>query len=54
MFLFIYVCMFLVYTFFALFEYLVVLSNMAYHLTVVLDLGGVSLMVDDNLNVTYR
>jgi len=43
-----------VYTFFALFEYLVVLSNMAFHLTAVWDLAGVSLVVDDNLNLTYR
>ncbi|XP_060878653.1 post-GPI attachment to proteins factor 2 isoform X1 [Metopolophium dirhodum] len=43
-----------VYTFFALFEYLVVLSNMTFHLTAVWDLAGVSLVVDDNLNLTYR
>lgn len=43
-----------VYTFFALFEYLVVLSNMAFHLTSVWDLAGVSLVIDDNLNLTYR
>jgi len=43
-----------VYTFFAFFEYLVVLSNMTFHLTGVWDLAGVSLLVDDNLNLTYR
>jgi len=47
-------CIISVYTFFALFEYLVVLSNMAFHLTAVWDLSGVSLVVDDNLNLTYR
>lgn len=45
---------FTVYTLFALFEYLVVLSNMAFHLTVVWDLSSVSLVLDDNLNLSYR
>lgn len=45
---------FSVYTGFALFEYLVVLSNMAFHLTAVWDLAGVSLVLDDNLNLSYR
>ncbi|VVC35775.1 Hypothetical protein CINCED_3A016792 [Cinara cedri] len=43
-----------VYTLFALFEYLVVLSNMAFHLTAVWDLSSVSLVLDDDLNLSYR
>ncbi|XP_025412546.1 post-GPI attachment to proteins factor 2 isoform X2 [Sipha flava] len=43
-----------VYSVFALFEYFIVLSNMAFHLTAVWDLASISLVVDDNLNLKYR
>lgn len=37
--------LFLVYTFFALCEYLVVISNIAFHMTVYLDFGSTAVMV---------
>jgi len=43
-----------VYSLFAFFEYLVVLSNMAFHLTAIWDLVGVSLLVDENFRIAYR